>query len=146
MIRRLYGASLTHAALMLGGAVVVAYAGVRWLQAGAWHISEWFIGSVVGHDLVLLPAYAAADLLLVRALSRHRWLVQYIRVPTLLSALLLAIWWPLILRHDPARRSQTGLSTAPFLGRWLTISAVIFGTAALAACADAIRRARQEDG
>ena len=143
MMRRIYGASLTHAALMLAGAVVIGYAIVRWLRAGPLHITEWFAGSVIGHDLLLLPGYALADRLLVGLvglLGRRRWLAQYVRVPVALSLLLLAVWWPLILRHDPARRAQAGLSTRPFLGRWLAISAVLVAASGMAAVVASIRR------
>lgn len=140
MMRRLYGASPAHAALMLAGAVVIGYAAVRWLRAGPLHITEWFAGSVIGHDLLLLPGYALADCLLVQLLGRRRWLAQYVRVPVVLSLLLLAVWWPLILRHDPARRTQAGLSTQPFLGRWLAISAVLVAASGMAAVVASIRR------
>jgi hypothetical protein len=144
MIRRVYGASAGHAALMLAGAVVTVYAAVRWLSGGPVNILEWLAGSVIGHDLLLLPGYAAIDRLLVHSLGRRRWLVQYIRVPVAFSSLLLAVWWPLILRHDPARRSQTGLSTSPFLGRWLAISGLLFAGSAAAATVSVIRRRRSQ--
>ena len=144
MMRRLYGASITHAVLMLGGGVVTLYAAARGLRAGPVHITEWFTGSVVGHDLVLLPGYAAADRVLIRLLRRQRWLAQYIRFPAAMSLLLLAVWWPLILRHDPARRTQTGLSTAPFFGRWLVISLSLFAASAVAAVF-AAKRSDTED-
>jgi len=146
VIRRIYGASLAHAALMIGSAVVIGYAGVRWLRAGTWPITEWLAGSVIGHDFLLLPGYAAADRVLVLLLRRRKWLAQYVRVPVALSLLLLAVWWPLILRHDPARRRQSGLSTAPFLGRWLVISGALFAASGIAAACALRRRHQDLDG
>jgi hypothetical protein len=127
---------------MLAGGIVIAYASVRWLRAGSVHISEWFFGSVIGHDLLLVPAYATADRLCVHLLGRRRWLIPYLRVPAALSLLLLAIWWPLILRHDPGRRPQTGLSTSPFLARWVGITAVLFLVSGAVAVAAMVRRSR----
>jgi len=142
VIRRFYGDGWWHAALMAGLAVVTGYVGVRWWVIGRTHLLVWVGGAVIGHDVVLLPGYAAADLLLTRSLRRHRWLIQYIRVPVVLSLLLLAVWWPLILRDDPARRSQTGLSTRPFLGRWLVISIGLIVASTVFALASRLRARR----
>jgi hypothetical protein len=141
MIRRLYGAGPLHAFAMASGAVVIAYAGIRWWQIGPWHLAVWLGGSVAGHDLLLLPAYAATDRILVVTLHRRgTWLVQYVRAPAALSLLLLGVWWPLILNHDPARRSQTGLSAHPFLHRWLLVTAIMFAISAAFAAISVVRR------
>jgi len=143
MMRRLYGAGPTHALLMGGGAVCIGYVGWRWLDAGAVNLAVWFGGSVVGHDLLIVPAYVGADRLLAHALKRRRWLINYVRMPAAFSLLLLAVWWPLILRHDPGRRPQTGLSTAPFMSRWLVISAALFTGSAVLATVSSVRRSRR---
>jgi len=142
MIRRIYGAGWWHAALMIGLAVVIGYVGMRWWAIGPTHLLVWGGGAVIGHDFLLLPAYATADLALSRSLRRRPWAIQYVRVPMLLSLLLLAVWWPLILRHDPARGSQAGLSTAPFLGRWLAVSGGLVAASAVFAAIGAWRRRR----
>ncbi len=94
----------------------------------------WFVGAALLHDLVLLPLYASADRAAVRGLDaagRREW-VPYVRVPAALSGLLLLVWFPLISGMVERRyRSATGLPPDVFLGRWLLITAVLFGASAL---------------
>jgi hypothetical protein len=58
--------------------------------------------------------------------------LNYIRVPTAFSLLLFLVWFPLILglsEHFYHRGS--GLTTQPYLGRWLAITGVLFGISAV---------------
>lgn len=113
---------------------LAGYAGVR-LLAGDWlGVALWFAGAAALHDLVLLPLYATADRTAVRGLDAagHREWTLYVRVPAMLSGLLLLIWFPLIAGLvDERYRSATGRSTDGFLARWLLITAVLFGGSAL---------------
>lgn len=113
---------------------LAGYAGVR-LLAGDWRgIALWIVGAALLHDLVLLPLYSAADRALVRGLGAagHRAWTSYVRVPTVLSGLLLLVWFPLILNLvDRRYRLATGMSADVYLGRWLLITAVLFGGSAL---------------
>jgi hypothetical protein len=113
---------------------LAGYAGVR-LLAGDWFgVALWFVGAALLHDLVLLPLYAVADRAVARGLGAagHREWTAYVRVPAALSGLLLLVWFPLIAgRVDRRYRSATGLSADVFLGRWLLITAVLFGGSAL---------------
>lgn len=143
MIRRVYGAGAWHAFAMAALTVAIVYVGMRWWTIGGEHLLVWAGGAVAGHDFALLPAYAAADVALGRALRRRRWLIQHVRVPAAMSLLLLAVWWPLILGHDPARRAQTGLSTRPFLGRWLAVTGVLVAASIVAAGYRASRRKKR---
>lgn len=110
------------------------YAGVRLLGGDRAAVALWFVGAALLHDLVLLPLYATGDRALVRALGavgRREW-AGYVRVPAALSGLLLLVWFPLISGQVTSRyRSATGLSADGFLGRWLLITAVLFGGSAL---------------
>lgn len=120
--------------LLAGSFALVGYAGAR-LLAGDWFaVALWFVGAALLHDLVLLPLYAAADRTVVRALGavgRREW-TAYVRVPAVLSGLLLLVWFPLISGQVADRyRSATGLSPDGFLVRWLLITAVLFGGSAL---------------
>lgn len=113
---------------------LVGYAGAR-LLAGDWFgVALWFVGAAVLHDLVLLPLYAVADRTAVRALGvvgRREW-AMYVRVPAVLSGLLMLVWFPLISGQVAGRyRSATGLSADGFLVRWLLITAVLFGGSGL---------------
>jgi hypothetical protein len=113
---------------------LAAYAGLR-LFAGDWFgVALWIVGAALLHDLVLLPLYTAADRVVVRGLGaagRRGWTL-YVRVPAMLSGLLLLVWFPLISGMvDRRYRSAAGLSPDGFLTRWLLITAVLFGGSAL---------------
>lgn len=113
---------------------LAAYAGIR-LLAGDWlGVTLWIVGAALLHDLVLLPLYTLADRAVAGSLGaagRRGWTL-YVRVPALLSGLLLLVWFPLISGMvDEPYRLATGLSPDGFLTRWLLISAVLFGGSAL---------------
>ncbi|MER6061387.1 hypothetical protein ABT167_09220 [Streptomyces sp. NPDC001792] len=113
---------------------LAAYAGVR-LLAGDWFgVALWIVGAALVHDLVLLPLYTVADRAVTGGLGaagRRGWTL-YVRVPALLSGLLLLVWFPLISGMvDRRYRSATGLSSDGFLTRWLLITAVLFGGSAV---------------
>jgi len=121
--------------LLLGCSfALAAYAGVRLLADDWFGVAVWLVGAALLHDLVLLPVYAVADRVVVRGLGaagRREW-AMYVRVPAALSGLLLLVWFPLISGMvDRRYRSATALSPDGFLGRWLLITAVLFGGSAL---------------
>lgn len=125
---------------------LAAYAGVR-LLAGDWTgVALWIVGAALLHDLVLLPLYAVLDRAVTRGLraaGRRAWL-PYVRVPAVLSGLLLLVWFPLVSGMvDRRYRSATGLSADVFLGRWLLITAVLFGGSALLLAARLRRAAKR---
>lgn len=131
-MRRLYGSSVLHLLAVLGclalaGAAVVAVVG----GPGALKIGLWFLGAVLLHDLVLFPLYAAADRGASAVLPRGS--VNWVRVPTLLSGLLLLMFWPVITQHsEPSFRYASGLTEDVYLVRYLLVVAVLYlGSAAL---------------
>jgi hypothetical protein len=101
-------------------------------------ILVWFAGAAVAHDLVLWPLYAVADRGAVVAARRYPdrlprvpW-VNHVRVPTILSAVLLAVSFPLVFRwSEPAYHTASGLTESPYLGRWLLLTGVAFGFSAV---------------
>ena len=116
----------------------------------AFSILLWFAGAIVIHDFVLYPAYTALDRAAQRTLPFD---VNHLRVPALLSGLLFLAWFPLILEKAPGLyRSITGVEPPDYLGRWLLITALLFGGSLLLALlrgatkARAARRAPAEDG
>ncbi|MEV6787209.1 hypothetical protein [Streptomyces sp. NPDC051098] len=134
LFRRIPVGSPMQLLLLACSFALAAYAGVRLLADDWLGVALWFVGAALLHDLVLVPLYAVADRALVRGLGavRRRDLVPYVRVPTALSGLLLLVWFPLISGRVEVRyRSATGLSADVFLARWLLITAVLFGGAAL---------------
>jgi len=107
----------------------------------AWRIGVWFIGAAIFHDLVLWPLYGAVDRLARRASRVDRapatgpgagvpW-VNHVRVPTVISGVLLIISFPLVLHMADAYQRAVGLAPSPYTARWLIITAVLFGGSAL---------------
>jgi hypothetical protein len=139
--RAAYGAGPLHLLGVLICLAVVGYAlptalsltgrPERWLV--------WFGGGIVAHDFVLLPLYSLLGLLAVAALApgarRTRAgiaALNHLRLPALLSGLLLLVWYPLIL--GPGARTFTrasGLSKDVYLERWLILTASLFALSAL---------------
>jgi len=86
---------------------------------------------------LLGPALSLGDLGLRTALRRRRPAgvrpLNYVRVPALLSLLLLVLWAPLVLqRSEAVYRAKTGLTQDPYLERWLAVTAVLFAASAVA--------------
>ncbi|MGH3567013.1 MAG: hypothetical protein ACRDRH_13465 [Pseudonocardia sp.] len=151
-LHRLYGAGPLHLLSLLGCFAVAGYAASRVLaEGGPWPaLLTWFVGAAIAHDLVLYPLYAIADSTAHARLFRRcrrppsvrgvPW-INYLRVPVGLSALLLLLWFPLILGgREDAFFGATGLSTDVYLGRWLAITGALFLGSAVG-YAGAIRRA-----
>jgi hypothetical protein len=134
--RRRYGAGPAHLVGLLACFLVAGYAVLRWFDSpSAVRLLVWFAGALALHDFVVFPAYSALDRLIRRATVRRVRrvpLINHVRVPLLLSGLLLLLWFPLVFnKPEPAYRAATGLDTSPYLNRWLLVSAVLFGASAL---------------
>jgi hypothetical protein len=130
--RALYGASPAHLLILLASFAVCGYAAARLLERDWFAVAKWVVGAALVHDLVLLPLYAVADWLLHKAFGAHRLtVVNHLRVPALLSLLLLLVYWPLIDESSPHYRLGTGLNPDVFLGRWLLITAALFAGSGL---------------
>jgi hypothetical protein len=139
---RWYGANPLHLLALLGCFALAGYAADRLVPSRPVGIAVWFVGAVVGHDLLLMPLYSLADRS-AAAVIRHRatrlpaipW-INYLRVPAALSGLLLLVWFPLILRLRTRYQASTTLSPAPFLWHWLAVTGALF---LLSAAALAVR-------
>ena len=128
--RRLYGAGPLHLVVMLLAIALSLYAVTRIRDDPALlKIAVWFVGTALVWDLLLGPALAVVDRLL---LPLHRvGALNHVRVPLLASALLLLVWAPAILqRSEGVFRTKAGLSQDVFLGRWLVITAVLCAVSA----------------
>jgi hypothetical protein len=138
-------------------------------------VAVWFAVAIVGHDLILFPLYSLADLSVRRLLpgwaggqrgagGQRRAggtgrgagdlaagrpvppVVNYLRVPAAFSLLVFAVWFPLILGLSAGTyRRASGLTTAPYLGRWLAFTGGVFLISA-ACYALALRRAGRAGG
>lgn len=145
---RWYGSGPLHLLVLIASFALTGYTMVRLFDVQPLEVALWFVGAAVLHDLILLPLYSLADLSALSVL-RHRvaggptvpW-INYLRVPTFLSCLLLLVWFPLILRLATPYSRDTGLSDGVYLGRWLAITGVLFAASATA-LALRLRRVRR---
>lgn len=105
-------------------------------------IAIWFVGAALAWDLVLGPALALVDRLLLPL--RRVGALNHVRVPLLGSGLLLLVWAPVVLkRSEGIFRVKAGLTQDPYLHRWLAITAVLFAVSAVLYAAGRLRhRAR----
>jgi hypothetical protein len=140
-----YGAGPLHLLAMAACFGLAGYAAARLVPSRPLGVAVWFLGAVVGHDLLLVPLYSLADRSAVAAM-RHRapplpavpW-INYLRVPAALSALLLLVWFPLVLRLPGNYHASTGLSADPYVWHWLAVTGALF---LLSAAAYALRLRR----
>jgi hypothetical protein len=135
---RWYGANPLHLLALIGCFALAWYAGEGLLHAKPVGVAVWFAGAVVGHDLILMPLYALADKS-VTTVFRHRppklptvpW-INYLRVPVVLSGLLLLLWFPLIFKIPSRFPTTTDLSLDPYMGHWLVVTGALFLLSAVA--------------
>ena len=124
MFRRLYGEHVLHLIVLLGalalGAYTISVLGVGQLfNPRVWwqSIAVWFAVAVIGHDLILFPLYALAERFLpkgrsaVEPANQHRVgslppLTNYLRMPTLATALTFALFFPGIIRQGAFTRHR----------------------------------------
>lgn len=101
-------------------------------------IGIWFVGAALVWDLLLGPALALVDRGLRRALPVRA--LNHVRVPALVSGLLLLVWAPLVLsRSEQTYERKSGLSAEPLLDRWLAVTAVLFAGSAVLYLLSAVR-------
>jgi hypothetical protein len=133
-LRRHYGAGPLHLLSLLASFALAGYVASRILGSANWGwIVVWFAGAVIAHDLVLWPLYTLVDRSAIRAARRHPerlppvpW-INHVRVPAVISALLLSISFPLVLRLEPRTyQAATGLTPSLYLDRWLLVTGVLF--------------------
>jgi ABC-type transport system involved in cytochrome c biogenesis permease subunit len=138
-LRRHYGAGPLHLLALIACVAFVGYIVTRIQhQGGLIKIGVWFVLALVLHDLVIWPLYALADRGALRLARRHPdrlprvpW-INYVRVPAILSAVLLVIAAPLVLRRSEAGYfAATGLTESVYFGRWLLVTAALFALSAI---------------
>lgn len=133
--RSRYGSTPLHLAGHLLVFAIAFFAIGRIASAGGLReLIALYVGFVIAHDLIFLPAYSGLDRLARGALTRlptHRLgsipAINHIRVPALISGLLLIIYAPLISgKPDAAYFRMSGHHIAGYLRNWLLISAALF--------------------
>ena len=130
-----YGAEPLHLVATAGSLLLGAYGLLRLTEIpGGAKVLIWIVAAALLHDLVALPFYSVLLRIADRAAgatisgrAARVLALNAVRIPAGLSALLLLVFFPLILRIDPeAYESVTGLTVDPYLSRWLLISAGLF--------------------
>jgi hypothetical protein len=139
-IRDRYGAGPWHLIGSLACFVVAAYALAKVLGESGWkEILLLFAVCVVAHDLIAWPVYGLADRAAVRLDRRHRlgrapavpW-INHVRVPSIISALLLVMFFPLVLRLSSAEYlADTGFTDQAYLFNWLAVTGILFAGSAI---------------
>jgi hypothetical protein len=105
----------------------------------------WFVGAALLHDLVLVPLYSLADWLARRRLGPPA--LNHLRVPALLSGLLLLVYFPLILvKADRNYVNSTGHHVEDYARNWLLLTACFFAVSALIYALRLIRHRSFGDG
>lgn len=137
-LRRWWGAGPWH---LLGHLVLLAVAAyalsVMFEQRFAprpWNLVLWLLGGAVLHDLVLLPAYSALNVVVARLASggpRGVPVLSHLRVPAVVSGVLLLVFAPRIFDGQP-QNFERALGHAPpdYLARWLVVTAALFAVSA----------------
>ena len=124
-LRQTYGASPLHLIAHLAAFALSAFALLQVLGTRtAMTIVVWLVASAVLHDLVLLPFYGALDRLAIRATGPA---INYVRIPALISGLLLLVFFPAISgKGNGAFHGVSGLDYEGYLARWLLVTAGLF--------------------
>jgi hypothetical protein len=93
------------------------------------NLALWLALGAVAVDLLLLPLYSGADALIRRLPAP---LINHVRFPVAISAVLLLVWFPLILQRRPSGYvNALGREPPDYLGRWLAVTAGLFVLSAL---------------
>jgi hypothetical protein len=153
--RSLYGASPLHLLALLASFAIAAAAVVGWFQRprDVVNVLEWFAAAIVIHDLVLLPFYSLLDRIALGPVRDRAGRVPrpgtavavnptpYLRIPAVLSGLLLAVFFPVILGlGSQTELSASGIPESGYLARWLLATGVMFAASGVLYAA-ALRRA-----
>lgn len=162
--RASYGASPWHFLAHLVGIALIAWAlsqsfDARYSKAAV-NLAIWMVAGAVIHDGIALPLYVLGD-----RVARRLWAPLgrrlardgvrrvpgngHVRVPLVMSAVMLLVYLPNIQHRAPiGHRLSTGLAEQPdYLGRWIAISVGLFAISLLiyalrlTAAAAAARRA-----
>lgn len=136
--RRGYGASPLHLLAHLVAFAIAAYALAQVFRGGTIvNFVAWFVGAAFLHDFVFLPLYSALDRLArhgTRGTRHPRGVpaINYVRVPLLISGLLLLVYFPLILGLADRRYFRaTGHHLEGYARNWLLITTLLLAGSAL---------------
>lgn len=128
----LYGRDPLHLLGVIFCYALATYAGVKLFSNVTLWVALAFPGGIFLHDFVLFPLYTKADTALTSFHNKQMkkdktskpW-INYVRVPVVISFLLLLCYFPIILRLAHDRHLYTGLSPDSYLYRWLIVTAAL---------------------
>jgi hypothetical protein len=139
--RARYGAAPLHLIAVTASFVIVAAAVINWLHVRT-HLGNillWYLGCLLLADFLLIPLAAVLDRIASGRAARRTaeagrptgW--AYVRVPAMLSGLMLLVFLPLIAGLG-ASTFEGSVGIAPsdrYLVRWLIASGVMFACSGL---------------
>lgn len=147
--RRRYGAGPLHLLAHLVGFAIVAVALDRIFSNGDVKVLlMWYVGLTIAHDLIFVPTYTGLDRLFRATVARLPLrtrsgppVINHVRAPVLISALLLIIYFPLISGSAEAWYFDlTGHDLTNYLRNWLLITAALFLGSGVIYAARVVRR------
>ncbi len=162
--RRGYGDGPLHLLALIASLLISGAAVIGWFDSFTTpdivRILIWFLGAIVAHDLILLPIYSLLDRGALRASGHphHRaapawapadpapertpgWV--YVRVPALLSGLLVLVFFPEALRLGNATfQAASGMTQDVYLSRLLLTCGALFVISGIVYAIDAGRARR----
>jgi hypothetical protein len=149
--RARYGGGPLHLLVLVASFAIAGAAVVGWSQRprDLATVLEWFVAAILIHDLVLLPLYSVMDRIALGGLrprtvrgvgagagAARPGLVNptpYLRIPAILSGLLLAVFFPVIFGLGAQTElSASGIAESGYLARWLLATGVMFSASGLA--------------
>jgi ABC-type amino acid transport system permease subunit len=151
--RAAYGAGPLHLLALVAGFAIATAGVLGWFQRprDVGSVVVWFAAAIVIHDVVLLPLYSLLDrivLALHRRVPRPRGFphglnaAPYMRIPAMLSGLLLVVFFPVIFGLGAhTELAASGIPERGYLARWLLATGVMFALSG-GAYAVAVARAR----
>ncbi len=90
----------------------------------------WFVGAILLHDMVFLPVYSLLDRVTVARLPARA--IAHVRVPLLISLLVLAATFPTVLGYGASSEHHaSGIYEHGYLARWLALSGALFALSGL---------------
>lgn len=136
-----YGAGPLHLLTLLASFAIAGAAVAGWFErpGDVETVLVWFAAAIVIHDLVLLPLYSLLDRIAFRRWAEPRKGAQhmanarrvnptpYIRIPAILSGLLLLVFFPVIFGLGAQTElAASGIAESGYLARWLLATGVMF--------------------
>ncbi len=131
-LRARYGGGPAHLLATLASLAIAGAAVVGWTQRpkDLESVLIWFVGAIVLHDMVFLPLYSLLDRVTVGRLPRRA--IAHVRVPLLISLLVLAATFPTVLGYGAgSEHHASGVVEHGYLVRWLLLCGALFALSGL---------------